>query len=183
MRRAASYLYQYDLGMATGGMLRALRESAGMSQSELAKRAGTSQPAVARYEAGDVSPSVRTLERLVHATGNRLRMTVEPATSASDLSGPRMAKLRENRAAVLQAARRLGVRNVRVFGSVARGEDGPDSDVDLLVDFDLGNLGALPLIRLRREVAELLHEEVDIATEELLQPDIARHAADEAVPL
>lgn len=164
-------------------MLRALRENTGMSQRELAKRAGTSQPAVARYEAGDVSPSVRTLERLVHATGNRLRMTVEPARSASDLSGYRMAKLRQNRAAILQAARRLGIRNVRVFGSVARGEDGPDSDVDLLVDFDLGSVGALPLIRLRRELAELLHEEVDVATEELLEADIARHAADEAVPL
>ena len=169
--------------MTMGTMLRALRENTGMSQRELAKRAGTSQPAVARYEAGDVSPSVRTLERLVHATGNRLRVTVEPGTSASDLSGYRMAKLRQNRAAILQAARRLGVRNVRVFGSVARGEDGPDSDVDLLVDFDLGSVGALPLIRLRRELAELLHEEVDVATEALLQPEIARHAADEAVPL
>ncbi|GAC1532635.1 MAG: hypothetical protein NVS3B12_10750 [Acidimicrobiales bacterium] len=165
--------------------MRTLREDAGMSQSKLAKRAGTSQPAVARYEAGDVSPSVRTLERLVHATGNRLRVTVEPATSASDLSGYRMAKLRQNRAAILHAARRLGIRKVRVFGSVARGEDGPDSDVDLLVDFDLGNVGALPLIRLRlrRELAALLHEEVDVATEESLQPDIARHAAGEAVPL
>ncbi|GAC1384628.1 MAG: hypothetical protein NVSMB4_12200 [Acidimicrobiales bacterium] len=169
--------------MTPGGILRTLRENAGLTQGEIAKRAGTSQPAVARYEAGDVSPSVRTLERLVHATGNRLRMTVEPASSASDLSGPRMAKLLENRTAILLAARRLGVRNVRVFGSVARGEDGPDSDVDLLVDVDLARAGVLPLIRLRRDLAELLHEEVDVVTEELLQENIARHAADEAVPL
>jgi len=43
--------------------------------------------------------------------------------------------LRENRTAILAAAEAVGARNVRVFGSVARGDDTPDSDVDLLVDF------------------------------------------------
>jgi len=43
--------------------------------------------------------------------------------------------LRENRTAILAAAEAVVARNVRVFGSVARGDDTPDSDVDLLVDF------------------------------------------------
>ncbi len=79
--------------------------------------------------------------------------------------------------------RRLGVRNMRVFGSVARGEDQPASDVDLLVDFDVYAHGAQPLIQLRRELSELLGERADVATVDLLRPEVAERALAEAVPL
>jgi len=49
--------------------IREARLRGGLSQSELARRAGTSQPTVARYESGDVVPSITTLERLIHACG------------------------------------------------------------------------------------------------------------------
>ncbi|MDA8395617.1 MAG: helix-turn-helix transcriptional regulator, partial [Candidatus Dormibacteraeota bacterium] len=48
-------------------MLRTTRERAGLSQRQLARRAGTSQAAVSCYERGTVSPSVRTLARLLAA--------------------------------------------------------------------------------------------------------------------
>jgi len=169
--------------MSAATLLREAREAAGLSQAALARRAGTSQPAVARYESGTASPSVRTLERLLHAAGQRLRLSTEPAGAASDLAGERMRRLRAARPAIVRAARRLGVSNVRVFGSVARGEDRPDSDVDLLVEFDVHGHGARPLVRLRRELSELLGERVDIATAELLRPDVAERALAEAVPL
>jgi uncharacterized protein len=165
------------------GLLRRARLAAGLSQAELARRAGTSQPAVARYESGTASPSVRTLERLLHATGLRLRVTTEPSESTTSPTSERMRRLRQARVAIERAARRVGASNVRVFGSVARGHDGPDSDVDLLVDFDVHTHGALPLIRLRRELDQMLDERVDVVTPELLRPDVAERALAEAVPL
>jgi uncharacterized protein len=64
---------------------------------------------------------------------------------------------------MLIAARR-GVSNIRVLGSVARGDARPDSDVDLLVDFDLGHRG-LDLLGFEREVEELIGYRVEVGTE------------------
>jgi predicted nucleotidyltransferase/DNA-binding XRE family transcriptional regulator len=169
--------------MSTAALVRQARASAGLSQSELARRAGTSQPAVARYESGAASPSVRTLERLVRAAGQRLILSTVPVGASADLAGDRMRRLRAARLAIESAVRQAGAGNVRVFGSVARGEDGPDSDVDLLVDFDVEARGALPLVRLRRELSDLLHERVDVVNAGLLRPEVAEHALAEAVPL
>lgn len=58
------------------------RAQAGLSQRELAERAATSQPAVARLERGEVSPTLATLERLVAAAGFRLRLELEPELPA-----------------------------------------------------------------------------------------------------
>jgi transcriptional regulator with XRE-family HTH domain len=58
-------------------LLKAAREAAGLSQRELAQRAGTSQAMVARIEGGRQSPSVATLERLVRACGRALRVEAE----------------------------------------------------------------------------------------------------------
>ncbi|HVK22035.1 MAG TPA: helix-turn-helix domain-containing protein [Actinokineospora sp.] len=169
--------------MDTANLVRQAREAAGLSQAELARRAGTSQPAVARYESGVSSPSVRTLERLVHAAGRRLHMSTAPAGVAANLDGDRMRNLRAARPLIISAVRRAGASNLRVFGSVARGEDLPASDIDLLVDFDARTHGAMALIRLRRELSDLLDERVDIATIDLLRPEVATRALAEAVPL
>lgn len=63
------------------------RLHARLTQAELASRAGTSQAAVARYESGTTSPSVRTLDRLLHAAGKRLVLTTAdtPHVDASAL--------------------------------------------------------------------------------------------------
>jgi len=169
--------------VSAASLIRQARIAAGLTQTQLAARAGTSQPAVARYESGAASPSVRTLERLLRAAGQRVQLATEPTSTRTDLGGERMRRLRAHRAQIERAVRRAGARNVRVFGSVARGQDRPDSDVDLLVDFDVRASGAMPLIRLRRELDELLGEQVDVVTAELLRPDVAARATAEAVPL
>jgi hypothetical protein len=88
--------------------------------------------------------------------------------------------LRDRRDEIVEAAARHGMRNVRVFGSVARGEDTPESDVDLLVDLDPGvslfALGALEL-----ELEELLGREVDVVIARALRESVA--ATVEAIPL
>lgn len=58
------------------------RANANLTQEELAKRMGTTQPVIARMEGGKVMPSSRTLAKLAKATGTKLRISFEPATPA-----------------------------------------------------------------------------------------------------
>mgnify|MGYP003608503118 FL=1 len=65
-------------------MVRALIEArarAGLTQTEVAQRMGTTQAVIARLEGGRVRPSTRTLERFAQATGTRLRISFEPEAS------------------------------------------------------------------------------------------------------
>jgi transcriptional regulator with XRE-family HTH domain len=55
-----------------------VRNRAGLTQQELARKMGTTQPVVARLESGRTRPSMRTLERLAEATGSRLLISFEP---------------------------------------------------------------------------------------------------------
>jgi len=66
-----------------GSAVRAARRRAGMSQSELAARAGTSQPSVARLEKGLVSPTVISLDRIARALGTDLVIDFEPRTDVA----------------------------------------------------------------------------------------------------
>ncbi|MFZ0395887.1 MAG: helix-turn-helix transcriptional regulator [Terracidiphilus sp.] len=60
----------------------AARNRAGLTQSELARKMGTTQPVVARMESGRVQPSLKTLQRLARATGSTLRIRFEPRRPA-----------------------------------------------------------------------------------------------------
>ena len=93
------------------------------------------------------------------------------------------ALLREHSAEIRAAAEAVGARNVRVFGSVARGEETPDSDVDLLVDFPAGERGLFPLLRLADEIEEILGRPVDVAAVEVMAAPVRERALAEAVPL
>ena len=75
---------------------------------------------------------------------------------------------REKRAEILRLAERRGGRNVRVFGSVARGDNREGSDLDFLVDFDAGRT-LLDLIGLKLDLQELLGSAVDVVTPNSLQ--------------
>ena len=171
------------LVMDAATLIRTTREGAGLSQDALAARAGTSQPAVSRYESGASSPSVETLDRLLAAMGSRLELVAEASTRRLDVRTPRMAKLRLNRDRIRRAAHRHGASNVRVFGSVARGEDRPESDVDLLIDLDVRIRGLFPIGALQDELSALLGERVDVVPQDALAPHVARNALAEAVPL
>jgi transcriptional regulator with XRE-family HTH domain len=66
-------------------VVRDTRIAAGLSQRALAQRAGTSQSAIARYERGVATPSWETLQRLVSACGQRLRLSTEMVADAHDV--------------------------------------------------------------------------------------------------
>jgi len=91
-------------------------------------------------------------------------------------------RLVERRAAVLAAAARRHASNVRVFGSVARGEDAPDSDVDLLVDLDPA-ANPLDLLDLGCELEDELGVKVDVGTPSSLRPFLRDEVLAEAIAL
>ena len=88
----------------------------------------------------------------------------------------------EHRAALLALAERRGLRNIRVFGSMARGDNHAGSDVDLLVDAPAGT-SALALCGLSIDAERLLDRPVDVVTERCLYAPMRARAVREAVPL
>ena len=79
--------------MTPGELLRDVRRRRGLTQADLARRAGTSQPVVSAYEHGRRDPTVGTLQRLVDAAGEQLRISADVATG-----GPAPARSAEEHA-------------------------------------------------------------------------------------
>jgi uncharacterized protein len=77
-------------------------------------------------------------------------------------------------------AHRYGVRSLALFGSVARDEAGPASDVDLLVEFDRP-MGYFGLFALQNYLESLLGRKVDLGTPDSLKPRIRAHVLGESV--
>ena len=98
--------------------------------------------------------------------------------------GPTLEDLRARREEILRIANAYGASNVRVFGSVARGEAGPQSDVDLLVDIatDRRGFAFFGLLEdLRRALEELLGWPVDVG--EAVRPPVGDDVARDLVAL
>jgi len=91
--------------------------------------------------------------------------------------------LAAHREAILRLAEKHGAYNVRVFGSVARGEATDTSDVDFLVEWDYTRLSSWGGIGLHLELEELLGRKVDISTEKTLHWSIRDEVLAEAVEL
>ncbi len=147
-----------------GSGLRERRRRAGLTQRQLAERAGMSQPTIAAIESGTRQPTSATRARLDAA------LRVPPSVL--------LQYAREQVRAVLDEH---GVANPRVFGSVSRGEDTVDSDLDLLVsapaDFDI-----FDKVLLVEALEEALGTHVDVVPDTARGP-VAEKARAEAVPL
>lgn len=158
---------RYHGGMAEvpiGAALRRRRRDAGLSQRQLALMSGVPQPNIAAYESGRRTPAAETQDRLDRA-----------------LRVPTLERLHAERETIIRAAQRRRLSDVRVFGSVARGQATTGSDVDLLVHpgpdaslFDLAGFMA--------EVQEALGIEVDVVSDRGSGPVMDRIRA-EAVTL
>ena len=90
--------------------------------------------------------------------------------------------LRAKREDILRLAARHGARNIRIFGSVARGDAGPDSDLDVLVDMEPGR-SLFDMGGLLMDLQDLLGCPVDVVTEKGLRERIRDRVLKEAVPL
>ena len=136
--------------MHPGSLLIKRREVLGLSQADVARVAGTSQPNISAYESGRRIPSPATLQRILDALDAR------PSRILAHFHDEVIRTCAQHRA-----------HNVRVFGSVARHTDTPASDIDLLVSF-ASDATILDAAELLEELVELLGVEVDLVSERAL---------------
>ncbi len=135
--------------------LRAAREESGITQTQLARRARTSQSRVSSYEKGTVVPTESTQERL-------LKCARRPPAEMLD----------HRREDVVAAAAKRHLTNVRVFGSVARNKDTLTSDIDLLVT-PVSGASLFDLVGFAIEVEAFLGYPVDVVSDRGIDPDSA----------
>jgi hypothetical protein len=127
--------------------------------------------------------SRRSLLRLARATGLDLDIVLPELQSSEERSADRLRQLlSRSRHEVRAIAQHHGLTNVRVFGSVARGEEAPQSDIDLLVDVAAG-VGLVGLARCQRDLEELLDARVDLVPAGSLKEGVAHSVLTEARPL
>ena len=132
--------------------IREARQMAGLTQAELARRAGTSRSALTAIESGSRTPSAGLRRRLVEATGVRPSVIVAA-----------------RRPQLLDVLERYGVRQPRLAGSAARGTDRPGSDLDLVVHLP-DHFGGLRLAALGDELEAVLGIPVDIVSDRSTGP-------------
>ena len=136
------------------------RQARGESKAAVARGAGLGEPAVRRLLSGaHGNPTIKTLSAVAGHLG--LRLTLEPAPSA--LTVPSIAALRDRASEIDAVVAAHGGSNVRVFGSVARGDARPGSDVDLLIDVQPGT-GLFEIGAIEDELEALLGWRVDVVT-------------------
>ncbi len=87
-----------------------------------------------------------------------------------------------NRLRLRRELQALGASNIRLFGSVVRGEDGPESDLDVLIDID-ETVGLFTLGRMTNAAERLLGVSVDVVPANSLKDDVRHRVFAEAIPL
>jgi predicted nucleotidyltransferase/DNA-binding XRE family transcriptional regulator len=168
---------------SAGTLLRQARKQSRLSQVELATRAGVRQSVISAYESGRRQPSIPALVRLIEAAGFELTLELRRQPSRlRRLSGPVGRRVRRHRRDIIAAAAAHGVRNLRVFGSVARGEDRADSDVDLLADLPPG-LSLFGLGRVESDLEAILGTRVDLIPATDLKPVVRERVKRELIAL
>jgi len=159
-----------------GLLVRSARQRAHMSARDLATASGVSPSTVTRIERGEINPTVAMLERLLDASGSELIVSVHPRRDR-----PTVAAVREHRDLISEIVASFGASNVRVFGSVARGDARNDSDVDLLIDVPTGT-GLITVQQIADALDAVLPWHVDVMTSGAARHRMA-HVLDEAIEL
>lgn len=144
-------------------LVAAARADRQMSQTELARAAGMSQPNVAAIEAGRRTVSAEVLQRLLRAADYRPSIPLEKSADA-----------------IVAAGERYGIRDIRVFGSIAHGADHFASDIDLLARVDHGR-GYFDIAMFQNVVEALTGFPVDVVVDDSARPAFLDDA--EVVPL
>ena len=90
--------------------------------------------------------------------------------------------MEQKREDILRLANEHGAKNVRLFGSVARGEDQDASDLDLLVELEPGR-SLLDQVALQQDLSELIGVSVDVVVDGGISPYLEKTILAEAVPL
>lgn len=147
-----------------------------MSARELAAASGVSPSTVTRIERGEVNPTVAMLEKLLATSGNRLTIFATPRPDR-----PTLEALRKHREEIEEIVSSFGANNVRVFGSIVRGEATEHSDIDLLIDVPPGT-GLVAVEQMTEALESVILWPVDIVTGGAARGRMA-HILDEAIAL
>ena len=138
---------------------------------------------ISAYESGHRQPSIPALAALIDAAGYDLALSLRPRPGRLlRLSGPVGRRVRRHRNDLIAAAAAHGIHNLRLFGSVARGEDRPDSDVDLLADLPPG-LSLFGLGRAEADLEAILGTRVDLTPAADLKPGVRARVERDLVAL
>jgi predicted nucleotidyltransferase/DNA-binding XRE family transcriptional regulator len=157
--------------LSAAALIRDARDRAELTQVQLARRAGVTQSVISTYENGRREPSLAALQRMLRAAGFTTTIDLQPV----DEPPPLRERVRAARQELTAVVERFGGRNPRLFGSVARGEDGPGSDVDLMIDVDPG-LGIFALMRIQDAAERLLGVRVDVVDAAGMHREVVRTA-------
>ena len=108
-------------------------------------------------------PSLEVAERISEALGFNLHL--QPQTQV--ISAPRLSSARQVLLKLKNELKLLGVQHATIFGSVARGEDGPDSDIDICIDFGPEKPKAFKMLKAEGRILETFGEnKVDIINQQ-----------------
>ena len=158
-------------------LLRRVRQQSGLTQSALAQLADIPQSVISEYENGRREPSFDAVDRLSAAAGFVIDFSGRPDTASSTLD-----RVRASASALHRSLEPLGARRIRLFGSVARGEDSETSDIDLVVDID-PETGIFDLLRMQREAEAILGRQVDLVPSNGLKPAVIESVERDSIEL
>ena len=165
-------------------VLRDARQLGGLTQAQLSTRSGVTQSVISAYERGRREPGAETFLILIEAAGLDFIIRV-PITNYQHPTLPDSAQTRalvKHRQQILDLVAQYHASNVRIFGSVARGEARPDSDIDILVDFG-PNTGLFSIVALQESLSKLLHFPIDLGDPKSLKPHVQPSVAKDQLSL
>lgn len=164
-------------GSDVGKRIFAARRAAGLTQADLASRVGLDRTVLSKIESGRRRVGVHEIGAFATALGRAADWFL-----TRDADGPDLARLKRMRRRILAVASKHGATNVRVFGSVVRGDGDAQSDVDLLVDMPSDH-SLFDRAALIVDLTELLGCDVDVATPQALRERMRDRVLREAVAL
>ena len=156
--------------------IKAARKARGMTQEQVGILAGMSKSQVSRIENGTLG-SPETYERVLSAMGYRMVVTLEDARKAKALSRDYILSLLK----VYYSCNKekYGIRRIGLFGSFARDEAGPESDVDILISLERPNLFTYGIITQHLETVFGRH--VDLISETAVLKESFRERVEKEV--
>jgi uncharacterized protein len=159
---------------AVGRRIAESKRSRGLFQAALAAAASIDRTALSKIETGRRGVGSTELVRIAEA--------LEHFFAENGASADLLRTIRSKRRAILRICRKHGAHSPRLFGSVARGQATPASDIDIVVDMEQGR-SLLDQAALLVELRELLGRDVDVVTAQGLRDRIRERVLVEAVPL
>jgi predicted nucleotidyltransferase len=164
---------------SVGPRVAAARRERGLTQARLAQSSSLDRTALSKIEHGHRTVGALELARIARALGRPLEWFLADRGPAEKRP---LVEIRKRRRAIARIAARHGANSLRVFGSFARSDARPESDIDILVRMERGR-SLFDQAALLVELRDLLGRDVDVVTEEGLRGSIRERVLREAVPL